>query len=215
MDLNPEDLTQADRYKLMIGCIVPRPIAFVSTVSPDGHVNLAPFSFFNGAGSNPMTVLFCPANQQDGTEKDTLRNSKPRDEGGTGQFVVNAAVENYQNKVAGAAEPLPADQSEFDLVHLTPAPSTKVTPPRVAESPFAFECETVLVVRTNPGQPGGGNVVIGRVVHVHLHDDLVNDRMHVNYEVLKSIGRMGGLGYCTTRDRFEMPMGRSALTSSE
>src|SRR5580765_603384 len=99
MDLDPLALSQADRYKLLIGCIVPRPIAFVSTVSPSGRLNLAPFSFFNGVGSDPMTLLFCPANKPDGSEKDTLRNCKPVSEGGTGQFVVNAATEHYIRQV--------------------------------------------------------------------------------------------------------------------
>ena len=212
MELNPNDLSQPDRYKLMIGCIVPRPIAFVSTISPQGRLNLAPFSFFNGVGSNPMTILFCPANRpDDGQEKDTLRNCKPRVEGGVGQFVVNAASEVYRRRVAAAAEPLEYGRSEFELVGLTPAPSRVVQPPRVAESAYAFECETITVVRTNPGAPGGGNVVIGRVVHIYVRDDVVNDRMHVDPDRLLNIARLGGLGYCTTHDRFEMPMGRRAL----
>ena len=95
MEIDPQELEPRERYKLLIGCIVPRPIAMVTTVSPDGAVNLAPFSFYNGVGSNPMTVLFCPANQPDGSEKDTLRNCKPVAEGGVGEFVVNAAVEGY------------------------------------------------------------------------------------------------------------------------
>ena len=213
MQLDPHDLSPSDRYKLLIGCIVPRPIAFVSTISPDGRLNLAPFSFFNGVGSNPMTILFCPANRPDtGEEKDTLRNCKPPAEGGVGQFVVNAATEVYRHQVAGASEPLAYGESEFELVGLTAAASRVVRPPRVAESPYAFECETVQVVRTNPGVVGGGNVVVGRVVHIHLRDDIVNDRFHVDPARVRHIGRMGGLGYCTTRDRFEMPMGRSALT---
>ncbi len=212
MEIDPGDLTPSQRYKLMIGCIVPRPIAFVSTISPQGRPNLAPFSFFNGVSSSPMTLLFCPGNRPDtGEEKDTLRNCKPRGEGGVGQFVVNAATEAYRRRVAGAAEPLDYGESEFELVGLTPAPSRVVTPPRVAESPFAFECETVQVVRTNPGHPGGGNVVIGRVVHVYVRDDVIDERDRIDPDVLQSVGRMGGLGYCTTRDRFEMPMGRDAL----
>ncbi len=212
MELDPDDLTPRQRYKLMIGCIVPRPIAFVSTISPDGRPNLAPFSFFNGVGSTPMTLLFCPGNRPDtGEEKDTLRNCKPPGEGGVGQFVVNAATEAYRRRVAGAAEPLDYGESEFELVGLTPAPSRVVKPPRVAESPFAFECETVQVVRINPGARGGGNVVIGRVVHVFLRDDVIDERDRIDPDVLQSIGRMGGIGYCTTRDRFEMPMGRDAL----
>jgi len=213
MHINPETLDTRDRYKLLIGCIVPRPIAFVSTISRQGHTNLAPFSFFNGVGSNPMTLLFCPANSAQGTDKDTLHNADP--ETGTGQFVVNAATESIIRHVAAAAEPLDHGDSEFDLTHLTPVPSEKVKPPRVAESPVAFECETTQIVRTNPGAPAGGNIVIGRVVHIHVDDDLVNDRMHVDPDTLQAIGRMGGLGYCFTRDRFDLPMGRQALEEDQ
>lgn len=211
MELDPAALPPSDRYKLLIGCIVPRPIAFVSTLSPDGRPNLAPFSFFNGVGSDPMTLLFCPANNADGGEKDSLRNAKPRSEGGTGEFVVNIAVEAYERAVAACAEPLPYGHSEFDLAGLSTAPSIKVSPPRVALSPVAFECRTTQVVRTNPGRPAGGNIVIGEIVHVFVRDDLFNDRFHTDPARLAAIGRMGGLGYCRTRDRFEMPMGRAAL----
>ncbi len=212
MELNPNELDRAERYKLLIGCIVPRPIAFVSTISPDGHANLAPFSFFNGIGSDPMTLLFGPGHRPDNdVEKDTLRNCKPRDEGGTGEFVVNAATEDYRRHVAAAAEPLDYGQSEFDAVGLNATPSVKVKPPRVAESPWAFECRTLQVFRIDPANPDAGNVVIGRVVHVFVRDDLVNEGMHVDPEKLRAIGRMGGRGYCTTRDRFEMQRGLSAL----
>ena len=214
MQIDPGDLSVRQRYKLMIGCIVPRPIAFVSTVSPRGEPNLAPYSFFNGVGSDPMTLLFCPGNAPDGGEKDTLSNCKPVAEGGTGEFVVNAAVEAYHAEVAAAAEPLAHGESEFALVGLTPAPSAVVSPPRVAESPVSFECRTTQVVRTNPGVPAGGNVVLGRVVRVHVRDDLINERMHVDPAKLAAIGRMGGLGYCTTRDRFEMRPDRKALERS-
>ncbi len=211
MHLDPATLSVADRYKLLIGCIVPRPIAFVSTVSPAGDLNLAPFSFFAGVGSNPMTLLFCPANKADGSEKDSLRNAKPIAEGGTGEFVVNIVAHEFARRMAACAEPLGYGESEFDLSGLTPVPSVKVRPPRVAESPASFECRTVQVIRTNPGRQAGGNIVIGEVVYVHVRDGLTNERFHTDPALLDAIGRMGGLGYCTTRDRFEVPMGRSAL----
>jgi flavin reductase (DIM6/NTAB) family NADH-FMN oxidoreductase RutF len=214
-DIDPGSIGTADRYKLLIGGVVPRPIAFVSTVSQSGALNLAPFSFFNAVGSDPMTLLFCPANRPDGTDKDTLRNCETRENGGTGEFVVNIASDAYIREVAGAAEELPHGDSEFELTGLTPAPSARVTPPRVAESPLAYECETVQIVRTNPGAAGGGNVVIGRVVNVHIADDaLVNDRYHVDAERLAAIGRMGGRTYCSTNDRFDLPWGAAALKDS-
>jgi flavin reductase (DIM6/NTAB) family NADH-FMN oxidoreductase RutF len=211
MELDPLALAPADRYKLLIGCIVPRPIAFVSSISPDGRLNLAPFSFFNGIGSDPMTLLFCPVNKPDGSPKDSLRNALPPAEGGLGEFVVNAATEHYATRVAAAAEPLPYGESEFALVGLTPTPSTVVRPPRLAESPVSFECRTLQVLRLNPGVAGGGNVVVGQVVHIHLAEGLVNDRFHTDPDRLAAIGRMGGTGYCRTRDRFHMPQGRTAL----
>jgi flavin reductase (DIM6/NTAB) family NADH-FMN oxidoreductase RutF len=214
MQVDPAQLSQPDRYKLLIGAIVPRPIALVSSCSPAGALNLAPFSFFNGVSSAPMTLLFCPANKPDGGEKDTLRNALPPGEGGVGEFVVNVAVEEYERRMAACAEPLPYGESEFDLSGLTPAPSVRVRPPRVAESPVSFECRTLRVLRLNPGVPGGGNIVIGEVVQVHIRDGVVDARWHVDAAALRAIGRMGGRGYCRTGDpaaRFEMPMGRAAL----
>lgn len=211
MELDPKSLSLLDRYKLLTGCILPRPIAFVSTVDPRGRANLAPYSFFNGVGSDPMTLLFCPADQPDGSEKDTLRNCKPPDEGGTGEFVVNIAGESYIRQVVATSEELAHGQSEFELARLTPTPSLVVAPPRVAESPVAFECRTLQVIRTNPGAPGGGNVVIGEVVHIHLRDGLINERMHVDPERVAAVGRMGGMDYCFTRDRFQMGRGRAAM----
>ncbi len=213
MEIDPADLEIRERYKLLIGNIVPRPIAFVSTVSPDGVPNLAPYSFFSGVGSNPMTLLFCPGTRPDGTDKDTLRNALPPDQGGVGEFVINLATESYASRVAAAAEGLPYGESEFDLTGLTPVSSARVRPPRVAESPTAFECETLQVVRTAPGEKGSGNVVIGRVVHVHVDDRIVDAGFHTDPDGLRAIGRMGGTEYCRTRDRFDMPPGRGALDS--
>lgn len=211
MHLDPAQLEVADRYKLLIGTITPRPIALVSTLSPEGRPNLAPFSFFNAIGSDPMMLLFCPANKPDGSEKDSLRNAKPVDEGGTGQFVVSIATDAIARQVAGAGEALEYGQSEFELTGLTPAPSRVVRAPRVGESPVAFECETAQVIRTNPGAAGGGNIVIGRVVSVWLRDDLRDERMHIDPARMDTIGRMGGMTYCRTRDRFDLPIGRRAL----
>jgi flavin reductase (DIM6/NTAB) family NADH-FMN oxidoreductase RutF len=211
MQMDPETLTVAERYKLLVGAIVPRPIAFVSTIGLDGRMNLAPFSFFNGVGSNPMTLMFCPANAADGSEKDTLRNCKPANEGGTGQFVVNVATERYAARMAACAEELAYGESEFELSGLAPATCERMKAPRVAESPVAFECETLQVVRTNPGEPAGGNVVIGRVVWVHVDDAIIDERKRIDAAGLGAVGRMAGSSYVTTRDRFDLPRGREAL----
>lgn len=211
MEFDPARLPQPDCYKLLIGAIIPRPIAVVSTISPDGRANLAPFSFFAGVGSNPLTLLFCPANNNDGSEKDTLRNAKPESEGGTGQFIVNIACERNIRGVVASAQPLPYGESEFDLAGLGTAPGVKVRPPRLVDTPFAFECITLQVIRTNPGAPSGGNIVLGRVVYMHAADGLVNERLHTDPAKLAAVGRIGGFGYCTTRQRFELQPGRPAL----
>lgn len=200
-----------DRYKLMIGAIVPRPIAFVSSVSPDGKHNLAPYSFFNGVGAEPMLVMFCPANGRAGEIKDSMINALPPEEGGTGCFAVNIASATYEREVAAAGEALQYGESEFDLTGLTPAPCQKIAAPRLAESPFGFECETERVIRFTNDAPGGANLVIGRVVHVWAAEGTVNERGHVDPEKLAAIGRMGGAAYVRTIDRFDLPRGRAAL----
>ncbi len=214
LELDTTRLKPSDRYKLLIGAIVPRPIAFVSTISVEGKHNLAPFSFFNGVSATPMVLLFCPSNAPDGGEKDTLRNCKPREEGGTGEFVVNASVERYAEKMIAAAEPLPWGESEFELVGLTPEPGRVVAAPRVLEAPWSFECRTRQVIRLAPGVPGGGNVVLGEVVHVKFDETLADERFHVDQVALRAVGRMGGDVYARTSDLFELARGRPALVDA-
>ena len=153
MDLDPRSLSTEQRYKIMNGLVVPRPVAFVSTQDPSGALNIAPFSFFNVASVDPMVLVICPLTRPDGTEKDTLRNARPESEGGLGEFVVNAAVERYLEQMSAAAEDLPHGESEFALTGLTPAPSQVVRPPRLAESPLAFECRTLDVRPLAKGRP--------------------------------------------------------------
>jgi flavin reductase (DIM6/NTAB) family NADH-FMN oxidoreductase RutF len=202
MEIDPTSLSIVERYKLLIGGIIPRPIAFVSTVSAEGVMNLAPYSFFSGISSNPMSLLFCPTNHADGTMKDTLRHALPPQEGGTGQFVVNVATEAHVELVKLAGTVSSMDENEFTLTGLTPVPGTRVHAPRVLESPLAYECETLQVIHIEPGSPAGGNIVIGRVVTVHVRDDLINDRYHVDRERLRAIGLVGSSTYCRTQDRF-------------
>lgn len=211
MHLAPDELTPARRYSLLIGTVVPRPIAVVGTISPDGRPNLAPFSFFNVLSSDPLMLGFCPANDDRGAEKNTLRNAKPTWEGGTGSFTISVATDPIIRRVVACGEPLPYGESEFELSGLTAAASVSVAAPRVAESPASYECETFQVLRFGPGLPGAGNLVIGRVVRIHVRDDLVDERMRVDPAKLDAVGRMGGIGYVRTRDRFDLPVGRSAL----
>jgi len=209
--LHPDALSVRERYKLMTQAIAPRPIALVSTVSADGVENLAPFSFFTGLGSDPMTLVFCPANDDQGREKDTLANCKPLQEGGTGQFVVNVVVDGCLRGAVASAEALPPEQSEFEFSGLTPVPSEIVKPPRVAQSPIAFECATMQVIRMKPHAPSGGNLVIGEILCIHAEEGLFDERLRADTKGLDLIGRMGGFEYLRTQDRFILRPGRAAL----
>ncbi len=207
MEFDPAQLGVAERYKLLIGGIVPRPIAWVSTISSEGTTNLAPFSFFTGVGSDPMSLLFCPANAADGEEKDTLRNAKPVEEGGQGEFVVNIVSNPQAEVMAATAEALGPEESEAERFGVAMVPSSVVAPLRVADSKVHYECRTSRILRLNPGEPGGGNVVVAEVVHVHLADTVLGERLHVDPSELDAIGRMGGFAYARTRDRFEIHPG--------
>lgn len=212
---NPTELAQQERYKLLIGCVVPRPIGWISSISPAGEPNLAPYSFFNAVSAAPPVLMFCPANKRDGTPKDSFANVLTEADGGTGEFVINIVSEHIAKQMAATAEPLPHGESEFDLAALTPIPSDVVRPPRVAEARASFECRTMHVLRLAPEQPGGGNLVLGEIVRMHLEDGLVNERFHVDAAKLEAIGRMGGFAYARTRERFDMPAGKEALEVSE
>jgi flavin reductase (DIM6/NTAB) family NADH-FMN oxidoreductase RutF len=204
MEIDPTVLSVAERYKLLTGGIIPRPVALVSTVSVDGRSNLAPYSFYNGICSNPMSLLFCPINDADGSMKDTLRNALPQAEGGTGQFVVNVASEAYAGSIRLAGATVQGVECEFATTGLTPVQGTRVRAHRVIEAPLAYECETLQVIRLGIGIPAGGNIVVGRVVMVHVHEDLVNERYHVDREVLGAVGLVGDKMFCRTRGEFDL-----------
>lgn len=198
MQFDPQDVRPSVFYQQMIHCIVPRPIAWVSTVSKQGITNVAPFSYFTGVGSRPPSLLFCPANNRAGEPKDTLRNIQETDD-----FVVNIVPFALAEQMNQSAADLPPEESEFDFCHLQTAPGTKVGAPRVAQSPVQFECTTLQILNIGEG-PGGANVVIGRVVHVHIDDSVVGVRELVDPDLLDAVGRMGGISYCRTRDRFDL-----------
>jgi len=207
MDLDPESLPVRERYGLMIATILPRPIAWVSTISPDGVTNLAPFSFFTGITANPMSVCFAPVNNRDGVPKDTLVNVRA-----TKQFVVNLATETNAELMNETSAAWPYGVSEFEKAGATPLASVKVKPPRVKESPVHMECELIQVVTLSEG-PLGGHLVIGKVVHLH-YDDAVWNGGKLRHQDLKAIGRMEGMWYARTQDAFELPRPEIGTTLS-
>lgn len=176
--------------------IVPRPIAWVSSMSSEGVVNLAPFSFFNGITSRPPTLMFVPVTKIDGTPKDTLRNIEA-----TKEFVVNLVSAEQAEAMNATAAALPPDESEMERFAIDSAKSERVAPPRVARAPIAFECHLEQIVRLGDG-PGVANVVFGRILCAHVADEILNDQQRIDPRKLDLIGRMGGEDYCTTRDQF-------------
>ena len=198
LSIDPSEEAPANIYKLMVGAIVPRPIAFVSTLDERGVRNLAPFSFFSAVCSRPPTVLFCPGIRASTREgKDTLKNVLA-----TKEFVVNIVSEEIAVQMNQTSAEVGPEVDEFELSGLTPLASLIVRPPRVAESPVQMECKLREVVRISD-QPGGASIVIGEVLRFHIREDLI-DNFRVDPDRLKAIGRMGGPTYSTTRDRFDM-----------
>ena len=198
MELDPETLALPERYGLMISVIQPRPIAWVSTLGKDGSLNLAPFSFFTGITAKPMTICFCPVRNREGKKKDTLVNIEE-----TKQFVVNVATEDTSQKMNQTSADYPYGVNEFEKAGLTPLPSKKVKPFRVKESPVNLECELVQIVTISDG-PLGGNLVIGRVVYMHISDSIWKNNS-ISHKDLKAIGRLEGAYYTKVTDIFEMP----------
>ncbi|HEV2947031.1 MAG TPA: flavin reductase family protein [Gemmataceae bacterium] len=187
-----------DVYHLLVGVVTPRPIAWVTTIDPEGRVNLAPFSFFNAFGANPPVVVFSPTLRRDGSKKDTLRNLEA-----TGEFVLNAAVESLAEKINLSSKELPYGQSEVELTGLTLIPSTKVKPPRLAETPVTMECKVLQIVSTGKG-PIAGNLVIGEILVMHIADEVLDDKKRIDPRKLRTIARLGGDYYCRTTELFEM-----------
>jgi flavin reductase (DIM6/NTAB) family NADH-FMN oxidoreductase RutF len=187
-----------DVYRVLTALVTPRPIAWVTTLDAEGRVNLAPFSFFNAFSANPPVVVFSPTLRRDGTKKDTLRNLEAR-----GEFVLNAAVESLAQAINATSAELPPGQSEADLANLTLAPSVKVKPPRVAESPVHLECTLRQIIPLGEG-PIAGNLVIGEVRLIHVDDSVLDDFGRIDPRKLKTIARLGGDWYCRTSDLFEM-----------
>ncbi|RRA49966.1 flavin reductase family protein [Acidipila sp. EB88] len=199
---DPQQLSPKDNYKLLAGAVVPRPIAWVSTVDEAGVYNLAPYSFFTVASANPPIVCFCPSVREakDGllASKDTLRNIVA-----TGEFVVNIVSEasvEAMNETAAQVEP---GVDEFALAGLAVEPGEVVRAPRVAGARVQMECRLREIVVAS-ALPGGGSIVLGEVVRFHVSEQVLEGELHIAPEKLEAVGRMAGGTYVRTTDRFEL-----------
>ena len=199
MKVDPSEISFSDAHKLMIGSIVPRPIAFVSTISKQGAHNIAPFSYFNGVCSKPPTIMFAPARRGwDGKEKDTLKNIRDSNE-----FVVNIVSESFAEQMVMCSTDFDSNVDEFENSGLHAKSSDKVKPPRLLESKISFECELNQIVEIGKGNAGSGFVVIGTIVLFHIDDDVYKDG-HILLDKLEPLGRLAGNKYTRPKDILEI-----------
>ncbi len=194
MQIDPSQQSEAHNYKLLTNIVVPRPIAWITTLSADGVVNLAPFSFFNAFSSGPLYVGVSIGSRDSGAPKDTAVNIEAQRE-----FVVNFVTEDLLAAMNVTAADFPPDRSELAAAHLHAAPAARVRAPRLAEAQASLECKLFQSVAL-----GESTLYIGEVVMFHVADHLLGPRMHVNH--FAPIGRLGSPSvYCRTTDRIELP----------
>lgn len=196
MIIDPESLTKPERYKLMTSAVLPRPIAWVTTLFPDGKVNAAPFSFFNGISSSPPLIQVCIGKRRDGTPKDTLANAERE-----GEFVVNVVTRDLAEVMVATSASFDPGVSEMEETGLTPAPSETVRTPGIAESPVRFECTLDRSIDF-----GGTSMIVGKVERIHAADAVFADGA-VRFADLRPVGRLGGLAYLDPVDG-EFEIGR-------
>ena len=180
--------------------IVPRPIGWVSSQDSDGVVNLAPYSYFNGVGSEPPTVMFASeGTHTDGDFKDSATNVQE-----TGEFVCNLATWELREEMNATSAQVARSVDEFELAGLTPTPSQLVKPPRVKESPVHLECTHLKTVELPSNDPERPNLVVfGRVVGIHIDDSIIADGM-INMDAFRPIARLGYTDYTVVDNVFTM-----------
>jgi flavin reductase (DIM6/NTAB) family NADH-FMN oxidoreductase RutF len=198
MQFNPKDLEQSAIYKLLTGIVIPRPIGWISTISEDGIHNLAPFSYFNAVGDDPPHVMFSTVHSNI-SNKDTLNNVLK-----TKQFVVNMVTEDLVEQMNMTSQPIPANESEFELAGLTPIESILVLPPRVKECKITMECEMVHHYKLENSKTGGATIVIGKIVLFHIDESVLLDNYKINLETYKPIARLAGSNYSELGDIFSI-----------
>ena len=196
MEILTADLGITENYKLLVGLIGPRPIAWISTISPSGVYNLAPHSFFTGASHNPLMILFVSTRRPDGP-KDTMNNIEA-----THEFVMNVVTRPLAEAMNVTSGDHPPDVDEFAVAGLTPIPSDLVKPPRVAESPVSVECRLVTVMEFGR-LPTRSAVIFGEILKYHIRDELYYDGK-IDVSKLRPLGRLAGDSYCTTDDIFSI-----------
>ena len=197
MDLKLADLPRLERYKLLIGLVIPRPIAWISTWSEPGVANCAPYSFFNVFSEDPPLCMVSFGLRSDGRIKDSLRNIRR-----TGEFVVNLVDEATANAMHRSSEEFPPEVSEFERTGLTTAPAALVQHPRIAEAAACLECRVFQRLEIGPDR----EFVIGEILLAHAREGVIEPKSkRISEALYRPVGRLFGNRYCTTRQRFNLP----------
>ena len=202
MDYAASELTPRERYKVLTSFILPRPIAWVTTLGPTGVVNAAPFSFFNAFCEDPPLCMFAANRKPNGEDKDTFLNIQR-----TGEFVVNIADEPLARAMHESSGDFPPEIGEPDYLGLKLAPSTEIAVPRLADAPWAMECKLWKLIDVNDDR----KLIMGEGIHFHIRDELWDDKaMRVHMDRYHPIGRMFADRYCRTDDRVVFPAAEGA-----
>ncbi|MCP3381576.1 flavin reductase family protein [Bradyrhizobium sp. CCGUVB4N] len=205
MDYAASDLTPRERYKVLTSFILPRPIAWVTSVGPSGVVNAAPFSFFNAFCEDPPLCMFAANRKPNGQDKDTFLNIQR-----TGEFVVNLTDEPLARAMHESSGDFPPDIGEPDYLGLKLVPSTRIAVPRLADTPWAMECKLWKMIDVNDDR----RLIMGEGIHFHIRDELWDDKaMRVHMDRYHPIGRMFADRYCRTDDRVVFPAAEGAKKS--
>lgn len=198
MKIDPAHTSQKDVYKILTGSVIPRPIGWISSISKDGILNLAPFSFFNAVGEDPPHVMFSTV-RSGNINKDTLNNVLE-----TKQFVVNMATEELVEAMNASSVNMPPEGNEFEYAGLTPIASDLISPPRVKESPISFECELVHHYSLEGHKDGGATIMIGRIVMFHVDESVLLPDYKINQETYRPIARLAGYNYAKLGEIFSI-----------
>jgi len=197
VELELAQLPVLERYKLLIGLVIPRPIAWVSTWSENGVANCAPFSFFNVISEDPPLCILSFNWRSDGAIKHTLKNIRR-----TGEYVVNLADEATANAMHLTGTEIPEAESEFSRFGLTPAPAKVVKHPRIAEAAASLECRVERRINFGPER----EMVVGEILLIHARDGIIDPvTKRISEDLYRPIGRLFANRYCSTRQRFDLP----------
>jgi flavin reductase (DIM6/NTAB) family NADH-FMN oxidoreductase RutF len=200
--ISPKDVSTAEFHSYLLSAVAPRPIAFASTIDGSGNINLSPFSFFNAFGANPPILIFSPARRvRDNTTKHTLENIKE-----VGEVVINIVNYAMVEQTSLASTEYDKGVNEFVKAGFTQVPSQMVRPPRVGESPVAFECKVLQIIETGT-EGGAGNLIICEVVLAHIKEEILDEKGRIDTKKIDLVGRMGGEWYCRANGDalFEIP----------